>query len=245
MAANTEALKWNQPEDVNIPVWRYMDLSKLISMLSKESLHYSRPDVFHDPFEGALSKNHNFPGNIRIGDSTIEVSIEKATEFFRKWKFVNCWHANEHESAAMWKLYAKSNEAVAIKTTYKNFVDCLPSKVEIGMVKYLDYDEGWGPPFGTSSFTLACKRTSFEHEREVRLILDHGTPFHENGNPDFEKDNPYTGLELKINVHNLIDDVYVSPDSTPWFFDIVESVINRYGYSKSFNVHKSKLSELP
>ena len=23
---------------------------------------------------------------------------------------VNCWHLNEHESAAMWKVYLKSNE---------------------------------------------------------------------------------------------------------------------------------------
>lgn len=245
MAANTKALKWNQPEDADIPVWRYMDLSKFISMMAKESLHFSRPDVFHDPFEGMLSKNHTFPGNVQIGSSGVDVSIEEAAEFFRRWKFVNCWHANEHESAAMWKLYAKSNEAVAIKTTYKNLVECLPSSVEVGMVKYLDPDGGWAPPFGASSFTLAVKRPSFEYEREVRLIIDHGTPFHENGAPDFDKINPYAGLDLKVNVHHLIDAVYVAPDTDPWFLDTVESVKDKYGYSASFDVCKSKLSEVP
>ena len=32
---------------------------------------------------------------------------------------VNCWHINEHESAAMWDLYLKSNEGIAIQSTYQ------------------------------------------------------------------------------------------------------------------------------
>jgi len=35
----------------------------------------------------------------------------------RRYVFVNPWHKNEFESAAMWKLYLKSEEGVAIRTT--------------------------------------------------------------------------------------------------------------------------------
>ncbi|WP_051303411.1 hypothetical protein [Psychromonas aquimarina] len=194
-----------------------------------------------------LSKNHNFPGNvqIKVKETTTEVSIEQATEFFRRWKYVNCWHANKYESAAMWKLYAKSNEAVAIKTTYQNLINCLPPAVEIGMVKYHDYDAGWSPPYGSVSFSLAMKRMSFEHEKEVRLIMDYGTPILKNGKLDFEKKNPNVGIDLKLDIRELIDKVYISPDSPSWFFDIVESVIKTYGYSESFTLHQSKLAELP
>lgn len=27
-------------------------------------------------------------------------------ELSRRWMYINCWHMNEHESAAMWKSYA-------------------------------------------------------------------------------------------------------------------------------------------
>ncbi len=35
----------------------------------------------------------------------------------REIHFVSCWHENETESEAMWKLYLKSGDGVAIQTT--------------------------------------------------------------------------------------------------------------------------------
>ena len=39
--------------------------------------------------------------------------------FFRAFKstLVNCWHQNEFESEAMWRLYSENNKGIAIQTT--------------------------------------------------------------------------------------------------------------------------------
>ena len=38
---------------------------------------------------------------------------------------INCWHMNDFESEAMWKLYLKSNEGIAIQSTYQRLIDSL------------------------------------------------------------------------------------------------------------------------
>lgn len=35
--------------------------------------------------------------------------------------YVSSWHMNEHESTAMWRLYLKSDEGLAIRTTVVEF----------------------------------------------------------------------------------------------------------------------------
>jgi len=43
-----------QPDDPNVKVWRYMDFTKLVSLLDSRTLYFTRPDKFDDPFEGSL-----------------------------------------------------------------------------------------------------------------------------------------------------------------------------------------------
>ena len=55
--------------------------------------------------------------------------------------FISCWHANKHESQAMWKLYTSMNDSICIRSMYKRLWDCLPEKeCYLGEVKYIDYD---------------------------------------------------------------------------------------------------------
>lgn len=57
---------------------------------------------------------------------------------------------NDYESAAMWKLFLKTNEGVAIQTTYGRLFDSLdklPKPVYVSTVKYIDYENDiidWG-----------------------------------------------------------------------------------------------------
>ena len=67
--------------------------------------------------------------------------MEEINKKWPKYVAVNCWHENEHESAAMWKLYIKSVEGIAIQSTYsklkKSFIN--DEIIFIGKVKYIDY----------------------------------------------------------------------------------------------------------
>ena len=42
-----------QPENETVKVWRYMDFTKLISLIDSQCLFFTRADKFDDPFEGS------------------------------------------------------------------------------------------------------------------------------------------------------------------------------------------------
>ena len=41
-----------------IKIWRYMNLAKLLSLLTSESLYFACPLNFDDPYEGFLPRSH-------------------------------------------------------------------------------------------------------------------------------------------------------------------------------------------
>ncbi|MGZ8186497.1 MAG: hypothetical protein ACXWTL_08640 [Methylobacter sp.] len=45
-------------ENFSEKIWKYMDLTKFISLLSKESLYFACPREFNDPFEGYFPKSY-------------------------------------------------------------------------------------------------------------------------------------------------------------------------------------------
>ena len=61
--------------------------------------------------------------------------------------YVNCWHMNEHERPAMWKLCTSMSDSICIRSTYERLWQCLPEKgYHLGKVTYLDYELGWFDP---------------------------------------------------------------------------------------------------
>jgi hypothetical protein len=44
---------FRQPDDENTKVWRYMDFTKLVSLVDSRRLFFSRADRLGDPFEGS------------------------------------------------------------------------------------------------------------------------------------------------------------------------------------------------
>ena len=170
-----------QPEDEGVKVWRYMDFTKLVSCIDAQCLFFARADTFDDPFEGSYPKMNvtaRKPVPIGIpldGHERYIKAMARLEEFNKKWpKFtaINCWHMNEHESAAMWKLYLKSNEGIAIQSTYRKLRLSLidEEKVFLGVVKYIDYEKEWIDA-GNLFSPFVHKRRSFEHEREVRALV--------------------------------------------------------------------------
>jgi hypothetical protein len=147
---------------------------------------------------------------------------------------------NKTESAAMWKLYAKSNEAICIQTTYKKFRRALPSCINIGQIKYLDYEKDWIPETDLY-YPFIYKRLSFEHEHELRGLIDL-TKIN-----DLKKERIEVakgGAWVKIHLANLIEGIFVAPDSPDWFKDLVESVKNKYSLKRK-KVNRSRVLYKP
>jgi len=227
-------------------VWRYMDFTKFFSLISTKTLFLGRADRLDDPFEGSYSKANiqlrpkiykDIPKNIF---DKMNEQMSSFARWIRQWTYINCWHMSDYESAAMWKLYAKSNQAVAIQTSYENLVNALPEDVFIGLVQYIDYEKDWLPE-GNTLYPFMHKRKSFAHENEVRIV--HQTyPTSEKGILVGDQ-NDRDGISVNVNLTLLIDKAYVAPTAPAWYLNLVEEVLKKYEINKALNL--SNLDEKP
>ncbi len=237
-------------------LWRYMDFTKYVSLLSTSALYFARADTFSDNYEGAvgLKKNKSkwddqlisffkrsikyLPEGIISKDSEdeIEKKAHKLLQDFeahskdrRRHTFINCWHENEHESEAMWRLYSSFHDnAVAVRTSYKNLYLALGRDLSIciGRVEYINLKKH----FVNVHNPFWRKRKSFEHEKEVRIMVH-----------DHKSDSK--GKVLPCDLSLLIEDVFVSPSAPQWFIDVVNDVNHKYGLNVA--VSPSELNEEP
>ena len=244
------------PED-SLKIWRFMDLPKFLSILQSKTLYFARADQFDDPFEGArgntgdeklyikalaeaLREEMSFDGD----NKGVEKSLDDARKIIDTWKtigfdtnhmyqnFISCWHQNEMESDAMWRLYTKDlTQGVAIQSTCGRLRDSfirefLRGPITIAPVEYIDYTL----PLGLSDNPSWFKKKAFEHEKEIRAIIMFDYP---------SEEKAPKGWPLPIDPDVLIENLYVSPTAQPWFVELAIDVIGKYGYK--FNVVQSQL----
>jgi hypothetical protein len=211
----------------NLTLWRYIDFTKLLSMLEDEQLLLARVDQFDDPYEGSLSRAgvNLLRGSAAFPAEAIDRFIS-ATASMRQKMFMSCWVASDHESAAMWKLYLQSPEGVSIKSDFESLATALDQSqfsARATMVKYVDY-ETTPLPFGNMFFPFLHKRLSFAHENELRVVV--WADEHEN-QPLIGADAKHIGIAVEPNA--IVRAIHVSPTAPMWFGRLVEQVVRRYG----------------
>lgn len=220
------------PPDRDTSLWRYMDFTKFAWMLDQRALFFSRADLLGDRFEGAYSAANIALRPVVYGEHAEQMSarFEPIHRALPRYTVVNCWHMNESESAAMWRLYLKSGEGVAIRSTFRRLTESFSefeSAVYIGVVKYADYEREWIPERNSLS-TFVHKRRSFEHEREVRAIRQDLSP-DDSGRIDLTRERFAAGEAVPVRLDTLIERVYVAPGAATWLRDLVASVALRFG----------------
>jgi hypothetical protein len=299
-------IQLTEPLETDSKIWRYMDLSKFLSLLENNSLFFTRSDKFQDPYEGTLNqpqllaiKNEINNLKVLIADKSTNKNVtggdekksllasffepfldalshlslnvlEASTDINKKLRSlacINCWHLNDAESNAMWKLYLKSNEGIAIQSTVKRLRDSFISNnstVHISKVRYLNYElESFGDDIFLSPFIH--KRKSFEHEKELRAIVFSAQ------NSDINKDwklllqlfaehfkdrlqteeceqivnvipNDF-GINIPVDLDMLVENIYIAPTAPKWFVELINQITSRYNINKK--VIQSSLYETP
>jgi hypothetical protein len=211
-------------------LWRYMDLSKFVSLIEKNALWLARADTFRDKHEG------RFPDDMRKtiekayekfddDDSSVVKDADDFQDFLRKNTFISCWHKNFDENMVMWEIYGRDTNALAIQTTVGNMKNSLDSSKLSGHslilknVTYLRADEISGVlPYEECFF---IKRPHFSFEEEVRISLD----TYSRHSPT--KKTPY-GYDLLVYINGLIEKILIHPDSPDWFMDVINSITKKY-----------------
>jgi hypothetical protein len=228
-------------------IWRYMDLSKLISILDKKALYFPRADNLGDPFEGSFPKiniqkrqhafsTHDGPGLITLSDYYKK---------FIKCTVINCWHINDDESDAMWKIYIKGGEGIAIQSTVGRLKASLlsypeHSSISVGMVAYVNYEEDRIPDNTLAPYFH--KRKSFKHEQEYRAIIQR-IKHKQNSDIDFKKSTLQDGVYIPVDIDKLVENVHLSPTCPLWQKEVAQSILKKYKLNR--NIRQSKLSEEP
>lgn len=189
------------PRDPQTPVWRYLNFAKFMWLLEARALFFPYTEQFPDAMEGGRRRPE--PEAVRNADQRAAVSS---------------WHASDHESEAMWRLYSPMQEALALRSTYYRLRQALPDCVRIHLVQYGD------APLASGDDPLLpffYKRKAYEHEKELRAIIDQ-----RRASKDAIEEQ--TGWHLRVEVGELLESVYVSPFAQRWFYELVQGILRRY-----------------
>jgi hypothetical protein len=137
-------------------------------------------------------------------------------KYERRTTYVSCWHENEAESEAFWRLYCPPPSAgIAIQTTFfalnASFENDLA--VEVGRVRYVDFRSR----FAGVNNAIFRKRLTLNHEKEVRAVI------RVDGNSE------KLGITRPVELSSLLGAVVVSPFAPPWFEAVLREVMARFG----------------
>lgn len=188
------------PHEPRAAIWRYLNFAKFVWLLEAGALFLPYTELFPDALEGGKQR-----------------PLTDAERARRQRAAVSSWHASEHESEAMWRIYSPPQEALALRSTYERLRAGLPEYVRIHLVQYADHPLASDDPLLPFFF----KRRAYEHEKELRAVL--GRP--PVGSNAIEEDS---GWQLPVKIDQIIERVYVSPFAQQWFYDLVQGVIRRY-----------------
>ncbi|MDQ8012305.1 MAG: hypothetical protein REI96_07655 [Flavobacterium nitrogenifigens] len=217
------------PDDPDTIVWKYLDLSKFLDLLLSKKLFMSRSDKFEDQYEGTFSEPTYEEIKKLAADNPEFLNYYKT---HREKVAISSWHINEYESFAMWQIFTKNNEGLAIQSTIKRLQKAVRPENNfdqyIGEVNYIDYKKEY-IPFDDLFFPFLFKRKSFQYEREVRILSD-------TSKSDIKLND---GLKINVDINQLIEKIYIHPKSENWYKKLVIDLVHKLGHE--FDIEKSDL----
>ncbi len=250
------------PDDPDATIWRYVDFTKLVSMLETRALYFARSDTLGDEFEGSYSTaNVRWRPEAYTKDTLRAFAhMPQVREELRRHTYVNCWNLADYESAALWGLYVPPNGGVAVRSTFRRLTESflpsaedqgfpLESSIFVGKIRYADYASDIMPEDNTM-WPFVYKRRSFEFENELRALIQHvpvpAPVIGEDGAPvitPWDQLPSQPGRLVTVDLDVLVQDVVVSPVAPDWFSELVKGVCARYELNK--DVNRSGLAERP
>jgi len=227
------------PENLDVKIWRYMDLEKLIYLLESGRLYFSNIHKLKamDPYEGTLLHS-----NILAQADTKVARDFKIKMDSCGTQAVNCWHMNNDQSMAMWKFYSQQGYGISVQSTYRRLKDVLHKSdlsIYLGKVQYIDHIEEsqiegrWAEDAIASCF---IKDKSYKHENEIRALIWPTEKY-----PD--KITIEGSICVDVDHSVLIEAIYIGPGCHKSFVSYVNWICKEYKFN--VNVIRSNLLDEP
>ena len=237
----------------NSTVWKYLNLEKFLDIVINKELYFSNALLMSDKKDGIIplsTQKLRIQYLVKKGmePKAAQESVQNDLEFHNKLKsktFLSCWSINQEESYALWKIYpGVTKSGVAIKTTVsklKKAVNNVSKKeqrdINIAKVKYSNHLD-----LGDFQFTdaLTTKSIFYSYEQELRLFISlfDGT-IHKS---DY-MNRLVNGIRVKVDIDQLISEIYVSPFADTWFIDVFQETINRINKNLTERIKVSQIED--
>jgi hypothetical protein len=216
-------------------MWRYMRIDRLRSLLESSSVYFVSAREFDDQFESSVTapeyKNRlrGFPhGSVDL--DLFEPHVSKAFQELTRLTKVNCWHQNDGESAAMWKLYLPTGKGVAVRSTVGALMSSLrefrlkpeyeAETVHVGRVMYIDYRNAL-MPHDSMLGRFFYKRMSYAYEKEVRAVVSLRIA------EECGVEVPEKGIFVEVDMTTLVHEIHVAPRPDDTLFDEVRRIVKK------------------
>ena len=235
----------------NTVIWRYIGLDKFLDLLISQELYFSNAAKLSDKYEGLIPKrNQDYLlkafKNKGLSNEQAEFEKQKTLKHIHELKaltLLNCWTINQSESYALWKIYlGGSKSGVAIRTTVSKLTKAIkkgndPYKevIYISKVKYTDFIKD--DPENRFNI-ITTKNKFYEYEKELRLFIFHQHNENENKNIPYDISE---GRRLKIDLNELIDEIYLSPFVGKWFDTTLIAILNTVNPELSKKIKNSEI----
>ncbi len=198
-----------------------MDWPRFLILLKTKRLYFGSVKVLQsvDLFEGSLPTADK---QIYLSHMS-EQTLKNGVEAFRRRILVSCWHYNDSESLAMWKIYAPMGNGIAIQTSvpdFKKAFDATSVNVYAGRVIYIDYETERfyenvpeiAYPLLNGFVAFIHKRKIYDWEQEYRaLVQDMSVP---------------DGISVDVDLKLLIKRVVVAPKTPAWIIGAVQLLLD-------------------
>lgn len=239
-------------KDMDLTVWRYMPLSKFISLLTFQALWFSKLNILQDKFEGMMPLATNkmmkskfdewkkvIPPNLHPQLDEMASRNEQDT---RELLVVSCWYLDESESELMWNEYGGGSEAVAIRSTIGKLTSAIAPHREhethIGKVSYVDFGNHLMTKYDANQGheRAFIKDNKYQHESELRIVTQNyksiycvkpdGKRYRESDVQVKNMNNiERPGLYIAVHIPQLISEIVISPTAGEWLYLLINRIM--------------------
>ncbi len=215
--------------DLDTKIYRIFTFDRFKELITSNELVLVNPEMWDDPFENFFLKANAIDTTGNIVDFSN----------LRQMWYGQCWTTNE-DTDAMWRIYSPDKNGVRVSTTVRKLFNTIYNKYDkFASLKYFIGKVNYGTKEQLNEFMnqnsflniamggqndgfaklLCIKREAFEHENEVRILVNEN---------DEKKRKELNGLyKIQIDKSNLIDDICLDPRLTKDAYNNNEAEIKK------------------